>query len=200
MGFPMVTSPLLNNSPHCLENSSLLTRSSLVLYDLFNVRQREGESLKDYLSRLWALMVRLQTQDKVVMVTAFKQGIAVGPFSDSLIRNPTETFSEVRQQVVPHINAEEVVATKRGSSFSRQPKPKGSSQARPLRVNETSAEKRMESRYVPYPIRRKVPKAMARGELSCRPKFRVSCKELLGVPRVVEKLKFPQKTDKNVGP
>jgi len=30
-----------------------------MLYDLFNVRQREGESLKDYLNRLWALTVRL---------------------------------------------------------------------------------------------------------------------------------------------
>jgi len=66
------------------------------------------------------------------MVTAFKQGITAGSFSDLLIRNPTETLSEIRQRVVAHINAEEVVATKNGSSLSRQPKPKESSQARPF--------------------------------------------------------------------
>ena len=47
-----------------------------MLYDLFNVRQWEGDSLKDYLNRLWALIVRLQTHDEDVMVTAFEQGIA----------------------------------------------------------------------------------------------------------------------------
>ena len=45
-----------------------------------------------------------------------------------------------------------------------------------------------------------MPKEKARGELSFRPKFRVSYKELLGVPGVVEKLKFPHETDKNLGP
>jgi len=72
------------------------------------------------------------------MVTAFKQGIASGPFNDSLIRNPVETFFKVRQWVVAHINEEEVVATKHDNSFSRKPKSKESSRARPLRVNETS--------------------------------------------------------------
>jgi len=50
------------------------------LYDLFNVRQREEESLKDYLNRFWALTIRLQTYDEDVMVTAFEQGITAGPF------------------------------------------------------------------------------------------------------------------------
>jgi len=75
------------------------------------------------------------------------------------------------------------VATKRGSSFSRQPKPKGSNRALPLRVNETSTGKRMDSRYIPYAARIKVPKVKARGEL-------------LSVPRVVEN----RKTDRNLGP
>jgi len=42
-----------------------------MLYDLFNVRQREGESSKDYLNRFRALTVRLHTHDKDVMVTTF---------------------------------------------------------------------------------------------------------------------------------
>jgi len=65
------------------------------IYDLFGVRQREGEPLKGYLNRFNALTVRLQTHDEDMMITTFEQGIATGPFSDSLIRNPAKTFSEV---------------------------------------------------------------------------------------------------------
>jgi len=67
----------------------------LRIYNLFSVRQREGEPLKDYLNRLSALTVRLQMHDEDMMIVAFKQGIAAGPFNNSLIRNPMETFSEI---------------------------------------------------------------------------------------------------------
>jgi len=45
-----------------------------VLYDLFSVRQREGESLKNYLNRFWAYIVKLRTHDENVMVSSFEQG------------------------------------------------------------------------------------------------------------------------------
>jgi len=57
-----------------------------MLYGLFSVRQREGESLQDYLNRFWAFTVKLRTHDNNVMVFAFEQGVASGPFCDSLIR------------------------------------------------------------------------------------------------------------------
>jgi len=60
--------------------------------------------------------------------------------------------------VFAHIEAEEVVLRKNDNSHSRQPRPKESSQARPLRVNETSFDKRMNSRYVPYVARKDEPK------------------------------------------
>jgi len=56
-----------------------------VLYDLFNVRQREWETLKDYQNRFWALIVTLQTHYENVMVFAFEQGVA-----------PTIPLSETR--------------------------------------------------------------------------------------------------------
>jgi len=97
------------------------------LYDLFNVRQREEEPLKDYPNKFLALMIRLQTHDEYVMVTAFKQRIAARPFNDSMIRNPAETFFDIRERAFCHIEAEEVVVIKNGSSHSRQPRPKESS-------------------------------------------------------------------------
>jgi len=56
-------------------------------FDLFSVKQRQGEPLKDFLNRFGEFVVKLQTQDKALMVHAFGQGIMPGPFSDSLIRN-----------------------------------------------------------------------------------------------------------------
>jgi len=92
----------------------------LRLYGLFGVRQREGDSLKDYLNRFNALIVRLQTHNEEMMITAFEQGIAAGPFNDSLIKNPAETFSEVREQVVAHIETEEAMVKKNDNSHLRK--------------------------------------------------------------------------------
>jgi len=106
--------------------------------------------LKDYLNRFWALTVRLSTHDENILVSAFKQGVAPRPFCDSLIRNPIETFSEIRQRAVAHINAEEAVVARNNGSHSRLAKPKEVSKASlPLRVNETSVGKRLETKHHP---------------------------------------------------
>ena len=39
--------------------------------------------------------MKLQTQDEALMVHAFEQGIMIGPFSVSLIRNPARLFGEI---------------------------------------------------------------------------------------------------------
>ena len=38
-----------------------------ILCDLFNVRQREGETQKDYLNQFWALTVKLRTHEENIM-------------------------------------------------------------------------------------------------------------------------------------
>jgi len=106
--------------------------------------------MADYLNRLWAVTVRLQTHDEEMMIAAFEQGIVARPFSDSLIRNPTETFSEVRERVVTYIEAKETILRKNGGLRSRKSRPKERNRDPSLRVKETSAEKRTDSRYVPY--------------------------------------------------
>jgi len=60
-----------------------------------------------------------------------------------------------------------------------------------LWVNETMVEKRTNSRYMPYVAKRNEPKMKARKESVTRPQFRVSYKELLSMPEVMDKLKFP---------
>jgi len=107
-----------------------------VLYDLFNVRQREGQTLKDYLNRFWAFTLKLQSHDENVMVSAFEQGVAQGLFCDSFIKSPAESFSGIRRRAVAHINAEEAVAARNNNSHSWLTKPKDVGKAcRPMRVN-----------------------------------------------------------------
>jgi len=88
-----------------------------VSFDLFGVEQRQGEPLKDFLTRFGVFVVKLQTQDEALMVHAFGQGIRLGPFSDSVIKNRARTFGEIRRRVVAHIAAEEIVTLKRGSIY-----------------------------------------------------------------------------------
>ena len=95
-----------------------------VPFDLFGVKQRQGEPLKDFLNKFGEFVVKLQTQDEVLMIHAFGQGIMSGPFSDSLIRNRARTFGEIRRRDVAHIVAEEVVTVKHGSTYPGQAKPK----------------------------------------------------------------------------
>ena len=96
---------------------------AVVSYDLFDVRQYQGESLKDYLNRFGAQVVRLPSKDEDMLVHAFKKGVLPGPFSESLIRNHPSTFAEIRRRAVAHIVVETEVFGKRGSAAP--PRPRG---------------------------------------------------------------------------
>jgi len=59
----------------------------MVSYYLFDIRQHQGESLRAYLNRFGAQIVRLPGKDEEMFVHAFKKGMLHGPFSESLIRS-----------------------------------------------------------------------------------------------------------------
>jgi len=75
----------------------------------------------------------------------------------------------------------------------KQLKYKENNRDRSVRSSEVSIEKRTDQRYVPYVAKKDEPKAKAREETTIIPKFRVSYRELIGMPEVSDKLKFPQK-------
>jgi len=113
---------------------------SPISYDLFDVRQYQGESLNEFLNRFGAQVVRLNTKDETMMVHAFRKGIVPGPFSESLIRNRPKTFSEIRRRAVAHIATEGEVNEKRMCVVPTRPREPGRPQ--PLRVHEAATEKR----------------------------------------------------------
>jgi len=133
------------------------------------------------------------------MVHAFRQGIMPGLFSDSLIRNSTRTFGDIRRQAVVQIGAEKAVSVKRDNMYPGQAKPKKSSRAQPLRVHEAVTEKRSDVRRAPYTVRKNHPKTKQKENLPFRPKFRMTYKDLLSMPGMVDKLMFPPKSDRNLG-
>ena len=57
-----------------------------ISFDLFDVRQYQGESLKEFLNRFRVQVVKLHTKDEAMTVHAFTKGELPGPFSDLLIR------------------------------------------------------------------------------------------------------------------
>ena len=68
---------------HYLFNKAL-TRLS---YDVFDVKQYQGKSVKDYLNRFGVQVVRLKPTDEAMTVHAFVKGMLPGPFSESLLRS-----------------------------------------------------------------------------------------------------------------
>ena len=73
---------LVNNAPARLS------------YDVFDVKQYQGESMKDYLNRFGIQVVRLKPTDEAMIVHAFVKGMLPGPFSKSLLRVYPKTFTE----------------------------------------------------------------------------------------------------------
>jgi len=63
-----------------------------ISYDVFDIKQYRGESLKKFLNGFGVQVVRLNTKDEAMTVYAFTKGVLPGPFSDSLIRCFPNTF------------------------------------------------------------------------------------------------------------
>ncbi|XP_068497741.1 uncharacterized protein [Phaseolus vulgaris] len=88
----------------------LVNRAPLpISYDLFDVKQYQGETLKEFLNRFRVQVVRLQTKDEAMTVHAFTKGVLPGPFSDSMITCCPKTFCEIRHRAMAHIVAEDRV-------------------------------------------------------------------------------------------
>jgi len=88
---------------------------------------------------------------------------------------------------------------KHNSMHPRQVKPKEGSRAEPLRLHEATTEKRSDARQTPYASRKSQPRTKARDDLPFRPKFRMTYKDLLGMPGMADKLRFPPKSNRNLG-
>ncbi|XP_068475110.1 uncharacterized protein [Phaseolus vulgaris] len=174
----------------------------LVSYDLFDVRQYQGESRKDFLNRFRAQIVRLPGKDEEMFVHAFKKGVLPGPFSESLIRSHPATFAEIRQRVVAHIAAESEVSEKRGNVAPA--KPRAQARAQPQRVMEVAAGKRDQRMRHPYDPKKNKGKGPGRPRETNRPpryEFVMGLADLIVIPNIAARFKVLEKTtEKVLGP
>ncbi|XP_068504380.1 uncharacterized protein [Phaseolus vulgaris] len=173
-----------------------------VSYDLFDVRQYQGESLGDYLNRFGAQMVRSPAKDEEMSVYAFKKGVLPGPFSEALIRGHPATFAEVWQLDVAHIADESEVAEKRGNVAPARPR--AQTRIQPQRVLETAAAKKDQRTRHPYDPKKNKGRGPGRPREFNRPpryKFVMGLADLIAIPNIAVRLKAPEKvSDKVLGP
>ena len=81
-----------------------------VSYDLFDVKQYQ--TLKEYINRFGAHVVKVGTSEEPMIVYAFRKGVCPGAFCESIIRNRPRTFAEIRRRAVEHIASEGEVCEK----------------------------------------------------------------------------------------
>jgi len=83
--------------------------------------------------------------------------------------------------------------------YPGQAKPKEGNRAQRLKVHEAVTKKRSDVRRAPYAPKKGQTMTKARDDLPFRPKFKMTYKELLAMPGMIDKLRFPPKSDKNLG-
>ena len=81
-------------------------------YDVFDIKQYQGESMKDYLNRFGVQVVRLKPTYEAMTVHAFVKGMLPRPFRESLLRFYPKSFTEIRRRALAHIAADDRVTEK----------------------------------------------------------------------------------------
>ena len=166
-----------------------------VSYGLFDVKQYQGETLKEYISRFRAQVVKVGTTDEPMIVYP-------GSFSKSLNRSRPKTFAEVRRRAVEHIASEGEAYEKCTTAAPMRPRVQIRTQ--PARVHEAVTERRNPDRKRSHETRRAQPRGRAEGRREgnkpLRHNFVVELKDLIVVPNIADSLRPPMKSDKILGP
>ncbi|GKV02599.1 hypothetical protein SLEP1_g15017 [Rubroshorea leprosula] len=68
-------------------------------YELMRVKQRDGESLKNFMSRFNDAVLEVNSFDQAVGITAVISGLSHERFRDSLLKRPANTFSEIKNKM-----------------------------------------------------------------------------------------------------
>ncbi|XP_068503884.1 uncharacterized protein [Phaseolus vulgaris] len=166
-----------------------------VSYDLFDVKQYQGETLKEYISRF-------STTDEPMIVYAFRKGVCPGSFSKSFNRSRPKTFAEVRRRAVEHIASEGEAYEK--CTTAAPIRSSAQMRAQPARVHEATTKRKNQDRRRTYETRRTQPRGRLEGKREgnrpLRHNFVVELKDLIIVPNIADRLRPPVKSDKVLGP
>ncbi|XP_057452551.1 uncharacterized protein LOC130744375 [Lotus japonicus] len=81
--------------------------------DLYNVRQSEGETLKQYVKRFSVASIKIEESEPYACAHAFKNGLQPGKLNSKLSRKPARSMAEIRAQANTYILDEEDDAFKK---------------------------------------------------------------------------------------
>ncbi|XP_057455923.1 uncharacterized protein LOC130747102 [Lotus japonicus] len=85
----------------------------VTIEDLYNVRQSEGETLKQYVKRFSAASVKIEESEPNACARAFKNGLQPGKLDSKLSRKPARSMAEIQARANTYILDEEDDAFKR---------------------------------------------------------------------------------------
>ncbi|KAL0443977.1 UNVERIFIED_CONTAM: hypothetical protein Slati_2120400, partial [Sesamum latifolium] len=92
---------------------------------LFSIRQKEGESLKDYLQRFNTAALEVPSATQEVKASTFAQGLMDGDFFKSLAKKPTIEFDVLLARAAKYINMEDAQASKREGRGEKRKRKQG---------------------------------------------------------------------------
>ncbi|PIN10856.1 hypothetical protein CDL12_16548 [Handroanthus impetiginosus] len=95
---------------HQFNSSKRFRKTSFTLY---NVRQGDDESLRDYVRRFTAAVLEVPSLHKEVLANSFVNGLTEGPFFATLVTDPVENYDELLARAKKFINLEEAIKIKR---------------------------------------------------------------------------------------
>ena len=119
------------------------------------MKQYQGETLKEYISRFGAQVVKVGTTDELMIVYAFRKGVCPGSFSKSLNRSRPKTFTKVRRKAVEHIASEGEAYEK--CTTTAPARPRAQIRKQPAKVHEAATERRNPDKKCTYEARRTQP-------------------------------------------
>ncbi|GKV17245.1 hypothetical protein SLEP1_g27777 [Rubroshorea leprosula] len=88
--------------------------------ELMRVKQRDGDSLKNYMSRFNDAVLEVSSFDQAVRIAAVILGLNHERFRDSLLKHPATTFSEVNDRSFKFITAEEYALSQKPTPSKNQ--------------------------------------------------------------------------------
>ncbi|XP_057457393.1 uncharacterized protein LOC130748205 [Lotus japonicus] len=94
-------------SQHFLSQFSAKQANQITSASLFNIRQKSGESLKNYLFRFTNVFMQARNKDPTICTEAFENGLSAGPFNEDLPIRHAQSLDEIRKRAAPFIIQEE---------------------------------------------------------------------------------------------
>ncbi|XP_052175321.1 uncharacterized protein LOC127790084 [Diospyros lotus] len=91
---------------------------------LVNIKQNQGESLRDFVARFNEEALSIDEFDQRIAMVALQNGLRTGPFTQSLANTLPRTFTEALTRANKYINAEEVMKVKRAEQPDKKEREK----------------------------------------------------------------------------